>query len=313
MDETIIRALKGVATDAERRGLDEWRRASADNERRYQEIAAVWRLTGGIGTASRPETPPPPPPVAAILRRAAARPSRTRVARWPLATAAAAVLAVAAWVWMAAGPAGRPSETYATADAPLTVTLADGSFVRLAPASQIEFRESAAERVVRMEGGAFFAVAHDAARPFAVDVGDARTTVLGTRFAVERRADSVRVVVVDGMVALSNGKGTVRIGRGGVGVAVPGSPPSDTTVADVLSALAWPALPLLYHDTPLWQVAGEFSRHYGRAVTITDSALASRPVTARFDGEDFGDALAAICVIVRARCRLDATPAEVAP
>ena len=66
-----------------------------------------------------------------------------------------------------------------------TVTLADGSQVNLSGGSAIGVDITSEERRVRLlSGEAFFDVAHDAARPFTVEAGEARIVVLGTAFDV---------------------------------------------------------------------------------------------------------------------------------
>ena len=79
--------------------------------------------------------------------------------------------------------------------------LPDGSELTLDAQSQADVRFYATHRHVQLgAGAAFFSVARDTARPFVVDAGAARITVLGTRFSVELTGDAVEVQVESGHV-----------------------------------------------------------------------------------------------------------------
>ena len=86
--------------------------------------------------------------------------------------------------------------------APRSVTLADGGVIHLNADSMVDVTYTAEARQVNLRRGeALFEVAHDAERPFTVDAGSARFTVLGTRFNVDQRGDAVELSVFEGRVA----------------------------------------------------------------------------------------------------------------
>ena len=65
------------------------------------------------------------------------------------------------------------------------ITLTDGSRLDLAPDSRVSTRFTLARRDVQLERGqAFFAVAHNAVRPFIVHVNSLTVTAVGTAFDV---------------------------------------------------------------------------------------------------------------------------------
>lgn len=78
------------------------------------------------------------------------------------------------------------------------VSLPDGSTVYLHPGSKVIFPTAfiGKERVVMLEGRAYFKVSHDAAHPFIVITQQAQATVLGTEFDIN---------TADGEVTLING------------------------------------------------------------------------------------------------------------
>lgn len=232
--------------------------------------------------------------------------------RWnaPLLRAAAIVLLVlgGALVWrtMSRAPAA-PAAQYATAaGATRELRLADGTRVRLGPASTLEVGAGygGSAREVRVRGDAFFEVVHDT-RPFVVRTHNAVVEDIGTAFTV--RADSgaqTRVVVTSGVVALSGTGGapdTLRAGdRGMVGGGQVVVERGAATAEDA----AWTRGELIFRDAPLAEVAAELSRWYGVPITVSDAALGRRRVTATFDtSQEVDDVLQVLAATVGARVR----------
>lgn len=86
----------------------------------------------------------------------------------------------------------------------IVLNLPDASVLTLGPASRIATRYTRRQRAVVLEQGeALFDVARDAGRPFTIAAGQARITVLGTRFTVNRLPGLVRVSVEHGTVRLA--------------------------------------------------------------------------------------------------------------
>ena len=89
----------------------------------------------------------------------------------------------------------------------LTLTLSDGSVIKLNAASRLVYPEkfSKNSREVALEGEAFFSVSKDASRPFMVKSGDLTTSVLGTSFNLRAfsEEETFKVAVVTGKVSVS--------------------------------------------------------------------------------------------------------------
>lgn len=86
------------------------------------------------------------------------------------------------------------------------VKLSDGSLIRLEPRGKIVIApdfNKAGERVLHLEGRAFFKVAHDANRPFIVITKNLLTKVLGTSFTINaEKGEEESVKVKTGKVAV---------------------------------------------------------------------------------------------------------------
>lgn len=130
-----------------------------------------------------------------------ARRRRTRGRRYLAATAAVATLSLlGATGWLV----GRGHvERYAADGSVREVLLADGTRVELDVDARIQVRIGWWRRLVQLEQGrVLFDVVRDPNRPFIVDGGDSRITVLGTRFQAKRHGDALDVMLERGAVAL---------------------------------------------------------------------------------------------------------------
>jgi transmembrane sensor len=191
-----------------------------------------------------------------------------------------------------------PSET-------ATTQLADGSIVRLGPASRAEVR-GADQRTVHLAGSAFFAVATDSVTPFMVHTAVGVAEVKGTRFEVRATDDSLRLVVVEGRVNLSAAGGSVAVDRGAVSRIVAGSAPSAPQQVDVWQLLEWPGGLLIYQATPLDQVVKEVAAFFARPIVLRNTELANTRVTAWFEAQSFEQVVTTICAVLGVDCRLGA-------
>ncbi len=204
---------------------------------------------------------------------------------WGALMGAAAMLAVVlAWQWvrngngvgrglLAPGEAvGEEMATLQTAEGEtITLTLADGTEVKLNAGSKLTYPhrfQKGQERMVSLEGEAFFRVRHNAEAPFVVDAGGVLTKDLGTTFNVRAyAAGECRVTLVEGSVAV--------IAKGGDKakpvVLTPGQEYSasqqtamqpQVRTVDAEEATAWADGVYSYHDRTLEYVVSDLASHY---------------------------------------------------
>lgn len=104
----------------------------------------------------------------------------------------------------------------------LTVRLPDGTRVRLNSSSSISYSQNLIlenQRVVELQGEAFFEVKRDEYRPFIVKTNEVHTTVLGTSFNVNaKNQEEIKVAVVSGKVAVEQKKEKVVLTPGEMAV-----------------------------------------------------------------------------------------------
>ena len=171
-----------------------------------------------------------------------------------------------------------------------TVRLPDGSRVQLGVATTLRYpvEFSTESRNLSLEGEAFFVVANDTARPFAVTAGPAAIRTSGAQFDARAYADenSTRIVVDSGSVEVSRavgvgGPGThvtagslARVARDGAITRRDSITPSDF--------LGWRTGRIVLDDLPLRAALSELARWQNLDLQIGDSVVANRRVTATF-------------------------------
>ncbi len=148
------------------------------------------------------------------------------------------------------------------------VRLPDGSAVWLNAASSLKYPSTfahASQRVVDLDGEAYFEVAHDTRKPFVVRSRNQQVEVLGTHFNVKSYEDEseVRTTLLEGKVRVSAGSDSrsVTVLRPGqqaaqinTGIAV-----RDVNTDEVV---AWRNDYFRFVDTPLKEIMNQISRWY---------------------------------------------------
>jgi len=223
----------------------------------------------------------------AILKSLRSAPARKPVIGrrgWLVAggAAAAAAVALAITPFSLLAPA---SQAYATVKGEhRTVRLADGSTIDLNAGSALSVSLGAHERRVTMaEGEAVFDVAHDAARPFTIAVGDRTVRVVGTRFDVRRRGGKLSVAVERGLVEVAPAEGAAgrgfRLHPGQRLDHVEGAPDVRLSAVDPTQIAGWKAGRLIYRDAPLADVVADLNQQFAKPITLADPALGAIPVS----------------------------------
>jgi transmembrane sensor len=318
----LDRYLDGHATAAEEATLDAWL-ATLPAERGTEYRALLGRARAQVAEGL------PNVDATVAIAQARERLAGSRLAittgrrvRWhtliPAAAAACLVVGVGTLVvwrsgrgWLSSSPGGaRATREYLTARGQReTITLADGTQLTLAPGSRLRLPRddgdpSHMQRTVDLDGEAYFTVRHDATRPFTVRAHGAVVTDVGTEFDVRAYAD-------DPAVRIAVAQGRVNVARKAV-AGVPAAAGDMATVtdqgvaivhhADVAMLTAWTQGRLVFHDTPLSDVARDVGRAFDLDITLSDATLGARPVTAAYSQESPDEVLDLIARVVDARC-----------
>lgn len=320
MEEIVIRSLQGTALPAELERLERWRLADPENDRAYREILRLWDATlRGERRVARAE----PPSSFEIIRAARQREAGMHrnepresagSARWGRRIAASIALMAAGFAGsLFQGPKPLMAGNLVTTSAAemATVTLGDGTVVRLGPSSQVRFPDEPERREVWLEGEAFFSVAALDERPFTVRTGTGTARGMETRFRITTTDSAMRVGVLEGRVAVTVGGAERELVGGEVGQVAAGN----LTVRNAASVEELrPDLGnfLAFRSTPLSRVVREVSAHFGIPTEVLDQESGSRTVTASFQDASFVEVMSVVCRITASSCSItDSTAAVV--
>lgn len=156
-----------------------------------------------------------------------------------------------------------------------TVSLVDGTSIRLNGSTRIELAGGSTRTARLLQGQALFRVAHDDRRPFSVSVGDVRIVDIGTVFDVAVTGRDLTVGVAEGSVMYSEKADRQVVERGQELVRDPNGGGRVRHVSpDAIGA--WRSRRLVYAATPLSRVAIDLSRLLGVRITVTPT-IADRP------------------------------------
>lgn len=249
-----------------RRAREAWLAEDVQHRRAYDEMQQLWDHAGNLRDD---------PELKAFTARRLAAMRRSRSSTW-LFLAAAALSALLGGTYFAAmRMATTPPARYATQlGERRTQMLADGTQVVLNTDTVIEVRYTRNQRSVELQHGeAQFDVAHDASRPFVVQVDGDTVTALGTRFQVRRNANAVVVTLLRGSVEVEQGlehrilhpDEQARISPG-TGIHVEAIDPAQAT--------GWLEGWLHFSNATLGEVVAEANRYSARKLRLADPQLA---------------------------------------
>ena len=188
-----------------------------------------------------------------------------------------------------------------------TITLGDGSQVTLNAGSTLRWPPTFGRgaRDVYLNGEAFFSVTHDSTAPFRVHARGTIAHDLGTRFTVRAYPElaNVEVAVTDGAVSLRHDRtasdsAILRAGQLGR-LGQTGAPTVESNVP-LDRWTAWTGGALILDGLTLADAIPQLERWYDVDITVADSALARRHITARFRDETLPQMLDALTLALGA-------------
>ncbi|MGD8175666.1 FecR family protein [Marinimicrobium sp. ARAG 43.8] len=282
--EWVTRLAGGGIERSEQQQLSRWLAEDARHREAFTQSQQVWRAMGALREPLVSE---------AVIE---SRVTRCRHFRWSAGVAAASVLMVlCVQLWLSgAWPTGRESAAdYATAPGEQqTVTLRDGSRVRLGPDSAIAVAYDADFRRVNLVSGvAYFTVAAERGagfRPFVVEAGSLSGTALGTRFVVDRLAGTTaELTVIEHAVAVSTPATHTPVNvDAGQRVRVQGAQLDAPVSADPGWAKAWKHNQLVFERTSLKDVITRLNRFRTHKIILSRSEASQIRVSGVFDPTD---------------------------
>lgn len=280
----IARRDGNAWTEQQQAQLDVWMASSTAHRVAYLRLDSVWRRADRLS------------PLRVSHRLSVPRPGSVwpRFSTWR--AAASLLLVVTFGGFMGYTQLLRPGTAYSSAlGESKSVALPDGSRVALNTSTQLRARMTGETRTVWLENGeAYFEVTHDATRPFVVEAGASRVTVLGTKFTVRRDGDQVKVTVVDGRVSVSavdtisepagHGDAAKVIGRNDVLLVKTGNMDVVHLQSEqIANQLGWRQGKVVLDDLTLAQAAAEFNRYNRVKLVVADATAGQMHIGGSFN------------------------------
>lgn len=172
--------------------------------------------------------------------------------------------------------------------------LADGSLLEIGAAASIEVAYKPDQRLVHLhQGAAYFTVAADKQRPFAVFIGPASVIAVGTQFNIDKTANGVDVTVYEGAVEV-RGSATQapQLLRAGERVRITKDGLATVEAVALAQLVDWRSGWVDLADESLGYLLEQLNRHSETAIELAEPGLAQLRVAGRFRLRDTDATLA---------------------
>lgn len=172
-----------------------------------------------------------------------------------------------------------------TTQQPHTLDLPDGSHIVLNIDSAVDVRYYPGKREVTMtRGEAFFEVTPDTKRPFTVDTGPSRITVVGTAFNVRAAPPALQIKVQNGKVQVQPDRekpGKPVLLEKGQGISITADGKQYASISSAIDTVGnWRQGQLIFRQAQLQEVVEELQRYTRQTIHLDkDQRLIALPVT----------------------------------
>jgi ferric-dicitrate binding protein FerR (iron transport regulator) len=311
----LLRYHQAETTPQEQAQVEAWLAESPAHRQELEEVLKLWlhapdaQVFGKIDTQADWATLKAKAAERGLIEPTKVRPLYQRYAWLVAASVGLLFLVVGIRLFIDSREVNRNYVHQSTTDGTSTLRLSDGTQVFLNRNSKLGFPEifAGAERVVRIEGEAFFEVAPNPDQPFVVLTDHSRTKVLGTAFNLRAYADeATEVLSVDhgrvvfgslaeaseGLILEANEQAQLRIAESKV----------ESLPAVSPNSFAWKEQRLQFLATPLQQVLADMEAYYQQPISYApgSTGLGCR-LTADWQQNSLKDALEELEAVLELR------------
>lgn len=312
----IYQSLDGDLSPSEKEELDQWRKASPNNEKSYQSVLLAW-------THAEPQVDMPEINLDAEFASLSEklidedevteeedkvisinRPERRKAGFNWLAIAASIVLLFGiTLVYQQLNSDDLEWIEVASGNESMSIILADNSEVILNAHSTFKYPKEFGEdeRKLFLEGEAFFEVSRDENKPFIIETSEERVQVLGTSFNVRAYAneDDSQVFVKTGKVQFGSINGDkVVLNPNQLGSFDRNNKEITKREKVQANAISWMTKELVFVDEPFALVSEEIEHLYGVELDISEVADCALPYTSSFKDKDLSEVIENISVVL---------------
>ena len=279
--ELIIRQLQGKTSAAEDKLLETWRMKDIANAGLIQTYQKIWAEAGNISTDFQPDVDSAWKKVSlrANLDTTTVRSiqSESRTVRnngfvWAIAATFAILAGFGFLMFKTLNFNKIEYIEVLTQTESKEITLPDGSVVNLDKNSVLKYPEKFMrdERIVYLNGDAYFSIRKDEKKPFKVEGKYTLTEVLGTSFYIRSNQPEKELIeVYTGKVAYTSLKTKEKA------ILIPGQMAEvdyngllTQKTTHSFNSLSWKTNTLQFDDAPLKDIATDLERHFGKSIQL---------------------------------------------
>jgi ferric-dicitrate binding protein FerR (iron transport regulator) len=308
----IYKSLDGVLASSEEQELKDWRQVSDENEKTYISVKVAWQNAEKVVDVpeidldaefdllqDRIEIEDDEKVIS--IQRLERKPIRSR---W-LTIAASIVVLFGTSFFFKDVLFGSKWIEVNSGENIQTLILADNSEVLLNKNTRFwypkEFTEN--QRLVRLEGEAFFKVSRNESKPFIIETQDEKVKVLGTSFNLRSHPEEseASLYVATGKVSfeIKQGGEQLILKPGNEGVFSRKTKTLQKLEKGSLNALSWVKKELIFDDTPLKEVVKELKNHFNVSLTLESAGIERCTFTGKFKEESLSDVLGTLTLVLR--------------
>jgi transmembrane sensor len=304
IDDLLVSYLLGEATPAQRKEVEDWLAASAENKKYFENFKSILEESR---TLSSQRNVNENDAWERLVKRAQedelSEQQNTPKGR-TISFFGATWMRVAAMLVVLAGVGsllftmnnGSSEMIAQSGDTPITDTLPDGSVVTLNKNSTLTYpaKFDGDKRTVKLTGEAFFNITPNKSKPFVIDADATSVTVVGTSFNVKTSPERTEVIVETGIVQVAKKEKSVRLLPHQKATVVAGKEePQMETNTDELYGY-YRSGEFVCKATPLSKLTDILNEAYGSHIVIKDPKLRETPITTAFKNESLDGILKVI-------------------
>lgn len=177
----------------------------------------------------------------------------------------------------------------------LTLTMPDGTRIIVNSESDIHFNSDYGhiDRIIHLNGEAYFDVAPDSLKPFSVEANGITTIALGTAFNISTKHSNYQVALTEGRVSVGTGKETVKLNPGQMAVWKPNQQENKITIKrfDPAKITAWKDGRLAFDRKQLLHILKDLETWYGVTIAIGPEVNSKQQVSGTFENKNLKDIL----------------------
>lgn len=272
LHELIAKKLSGQCNEAESAALQQWLDASPENREEYAILSKLWQdSSSAVGSQRQYNTAAAwektnqaiQPPVSHV---------KSLYTKYAAAAAVLLLLTTGAW-WLESRSSLKKHEMAANDGKIKSLELPDKSVVTLRQGARIRYINGYHhnQRIVELEGEAFFEIASDPGHPFLVKTPNQSVIeVLGTSFTVQTGKDSTAVTVASGRVKLGLEGDTTAVILAGGQSGIWGNGQLYTRENNNPNFIAWKTGVLQFNDLSLLEILPQLADFYAKDIRVDE-------------------------------------------